>query len=245
MMPAMTSPSVARRMSRGHLFGYAGGSSNVRFFYSHSPDELAVAALILKKKGFKTKIDRVAAPVDGRRYVLLTDASTSELAEATRKAIARAEGRATGSIDGKVGLRFHGRWSDDDGKKPMHLTEPLSIFPDKFKAKISTDVEAEDAYEVIDAPEYEVLEETGSASGRAKRRIYATTYCNKGHYVDTGKPVGHECITIPPAALRAEMEGDYDKAIEIMQKRRSGSASGRKPKKKARAKKKSSCGCGG
>jgi hypothetical protein len=64
---------------------------------------------------------------------------------------------------------------------------------------------------------------TGHASGkRSTKAIYATTYCNKGHYVATGKPVKHECITIPPAALKAEMEGDYEKAIEIMSKRRRG-----------------------
>jgi hypothetical protein len=47
-------------------------------------------------------------------------------------------------------------------------------------------------------------------------KIYATSYCNHGHYVLTGKPVNHECRVIPPAALQAEMAGNYAEAIELM-----------------------------
>ncbi len=47
--------------------------------------------------------------------------------------------------------------------------------------------------------------------------IYCTTYCNKGHRVRDGKPVDHECRIIPPKALAAEMAGDYEGAILIMQ----------------------------
>lgn len=50
-----------------------------------------------------------------------------------------------------------------------------------------------------------------------KHRIYCSTYCNFGHYVDTGRPVSHECRIIPPHALALEMEGDYKGAIEILQ----------------------------
>lgn len=46
--------------------------------------------------------------------------------------------------------------------------------------------------------------------------LYLTTYCNFGHCTKTGKPVDHECRNIPPAALQAEREGDFEKAIEIM-----------------------------
>lgn len=46
--------------------------------------------------------------------------------------------------------------------------------------------------------------------------IYLTTYCNKGHVVRTGRPVGHECRVIPPKALRAEIDGDFKTAIEIL-----------------------------
>lgn len=49
-------------------------------------------------------------------------------------------------------------------------------------------------------------------------KVYCTTYCNKGHYVDTGKPVKHECRTIPPKALALEITGDYEGAIALMQK---------------------------
>jgi hypothetical protein len=46
--------------------------------------------------------------------------------------------------------------------------------------------------------------------------IYCSTYCNFGHDVETGKPIDHECIIIPPEALAAEMGGDYERAIELM-----------------------------
>lgn len=46
---------------------------------------------------------------------------------------------------------------------------------------------------------------------------YATTYCNFAHRVHDGKPVNHECAILPPAALRAEMNGDYTKAIDLIQ----------------------------
>ena len=39
------------------------------------------------------------------------------------------------------------------------------------------------------------------------RQIYCTTFCNFGHYVDTGRPIGHECRIIPPRLLRKEMSG--------------------------------------
>lgn len=48
-------------------------------------------------------------------------------------------------------------------------------------------------------------------------QIYCTTYCNHGHYVKTGKPVNHECYTLPPKGLRLESEGKYDEALEVFQ----------------------------
>lgn len=48
-------------------------------------------------------------------------------------------------------------------------------------------------------------------------KIYCTTYCNRGHRVSDGKPVKHECRIIPFAALAAEIAGDYERAIEILQ----------------------------
>jgi hypothetical protein len=47
--------------------------------------------------------------------------------------------------------------------------------------------------------------------------IYATTYCNHGHCVRTGRPIAHECHVIPPKALVAEIAGDIEQAIEIIQ----------------------------
>lgn len=47
-------------------------------------------------------------------------------------------------------------------------------------------------------------------------RIYCTSYCNRGHYMKSGKPVGHECRVIPPEALKAEREGNYERAIAIL-----------------------------
>ena len=49
--------------------------------------------------------------------------------------------------------------------------------------------------------------------------VYMTTYCNHGQRVSNGTPVDHECVVIPPSALRAEMAGDYRKAIEIMEQK--------------------------
>jgi hypothetical protein len=47
--------------------------------------------------------------------------------------------------------------------------------------------------------------------------FYCTTYCNRAHDIATGKPIGHECRVIPPAALKAEMEDRIPEAIAIMQ----------------------------
>jgi len=58
--------------------------------------------------------------------------------------------------------------------------------------------------------------------------IYCTTYCNFGHDVETGEPIDHECITIPPAALQAEMDGDFEKAQELLYGRRLKRKKGRK-----------------
>jgi hypothetical protein len=49
---------------------------------------------------------------------------------------------------------------------------------------------------------------------------YVSSYCNQSHRTIDGKPVEHECRIIPPAALRAEAEGDYERANEIMRSRK-------------------------
>lgn len=46
---------------------------------------------------------------------------------------------------------------------------------------------------------------------------YCTTYCNHGHRLSDGKPVDHECHVLPPKALQAERDGDYEQAINLIQ----------------------------
>jgi hypothetical protein len=53
-------------------------------------------------------------------------------------------------------------------------------------------------------------------TGKPYSEVYATTFCNRGHYMATGRPIGHECRIIPPAALRAEYDGDIARAQEIL-----------------------------
>lgn len=53
-----------------------------------------------------------------------------------------------------------------------------------------------------------------------ERAVYATSFCNFGHDLRTGRPVGHECEILPPAALRAEREGDVPRSIEILEQHR-------------------------
>lgn len=49
-----------------------------------------------------------------------------------------------------------------------------------------------------------------------KDEIYCTTYCNHGHRLSDGKPVGHECYVLPTAALHAEKAGRTTQAVEIL-----------------------------
>lgn len=53
-----------------------------------------------------------------------------------------------------------------------------------------------------------------------RTRFYVSTYCNSPHRLTDGKPIEHECRIIPPAALKAEMEDDFHKAIQIMREDR-------------------------
>jgi len=50
-------------------------------------------------------------------------------------------------------------------------------------------------------------------------RFYVTTYCNFAHDLETGDPIDHECRNIPPEALEAEMDGDFERAIAILEGR--------------------------
>jgi hypothetical protein len=47
-------------------------------------------------------------------------------------------------------------------------------------------------------------------------KIYMTSYCNKGHDLETGKPVNHDCYVLPVDALKAEMDGDTGRSINIL-----------------------------
>lgn len=46
--------------------------------------------------------------------------------------------------------------------------------------------------------------------------VYCTTYCNHGHDTANGFPVDHECYVLPPAAIEAEMAGDYETARALI-----------------------------
>ncbi len=69
-------------------------------------------------------------------------------------------------------------------------------------------------------PKYWEMIRTEEAKKRRLQdaQIYCTTYCNHGHRLGDGRPVDHECRKIPPAALRAEMAGDFELAISLMQR---------------------------
>lgn len=54
------------------------------------------------------------------------------------------------------------------------------------------------------------------------KTIYCTSFCNFGHVVETGRPVGHECYILPPAMLKAEMEDNYELALEILTRKGKG-----------------------
>ena len=49
-----------------------------------------------------------------------------------------------------------------------------------------------------------------------RTQVYCSTYCNQGHDLKTGRPVNHECRVIPPKALQAERDGDFETAIALM-----------------------------
>ena len=46
--------------------------------------------------------------------------------------------------------------------------------------------------------------------------IYCTSYCNHGHRLSDGWPVGHGCYVIPPKALELERAGDTDGALAVL-----------------------------
>lgn len=47
---------------------------------------------------------------------------------------------------------------------------------------------------------------TRSMPTRRKGAIWVTSYCNRAHSLKTGRPIRHQCVTLSPAALRAERD---------------------------------------
>ena len=44
--------------------------------------------------------------------------------------------------------------------------------------------------------------------GTPKPAVYCSAFCNFGHRLSDGKPIGHECYVIPPALLEKERNGE-------------------------------------
>lgn len=71
----------------------------------------------------------------------------------------------------------------------------------------------------------EVLAEAGAEEERCPEcgstEFYATSYCNFAHCLECGAAINpeHEECWVPPEALRAEMAGDVERAIRILQGR--------------------------
>jgi len=39
--------------------------------------------------------------------------------------------------------------------------------------------------------------------------IYCTSFCNFGHSLKTGRPIGHECFVLDPKMLQRERAGEH------------------------------------
>jgi hypothetical protein len=61
--------------------------------------------------------------------------------------------------------------------------------------------------------------------------IYLTSYCNHGHFTDTGLPVNHECIRLPVEFIEAEQSGNIALAIRILESLPASKRKTIKPKK--------------
>lgn len=66
--------------------------------------------------------------------------------------------------------------------------------------------------------ELKVFIDAMTVKRKAPSEIYCPSYCNRGHEVETGKPVGHECYVLPPRALKLESAGKVKKAILEIEK---------------------------
>ena len=50
----------------------------------------------------------------------------------------------------------------------------------------------------------------------ASKDSFVTTYCNKPHRLEDGKPIDHECYILPTAALHAERDGQIARAMIVL-----------------------------
>lgn len=50
--------------------------------------------------------------------------------------------------------------------------------------------------------------------------IYCTSFCNFGHWRDTGRPVGHECYVLLPSVMERERNGERDLPSIVREPRR-------------------------
>lgn len=46
---------------------------------------------------------------------------------------------------------------------------------------------------------------------------YVTSYCNKPHSEQSGKPIEHECYILPLEAIRLEKAGQVEEAVRLLQ----------------------------
>jgi hypothetical protein len=59
--------------------------------------------------------------------------------------------------------------------------------------------------------------------------IYRTSFCNKGHLIKNGRPVDHQCYILPPEAIAAERNDDFEKAVQILRAHAPLEVAGRDP----------------
>lgn len=60
--------------------------------------------------------------------------------------------------------------------------------------------------------EYQAAEE----EELARRSVFTTTFCNKGHRLSDGKPVEHECYVLDPTVLQEEAYNGASAALDLV-----------------------------
>lgn len=51
-------------------------------------------------------------------------------------------------------------------------------------------------------------------------RVYCTSFCNRGHRLDNGHPVDHECYVLDPVRLQAERDSQTFEGSIVKEPRR-------------------------